>query len=241
MNPMDFLEAARVPDYLKQQKFGLWTITRPKVRRRPHSEPIYVSFPSAILWHQTGEKTDRIHGDVVMEDSFNELARHMPIWLAARGRVLITGLGLGCVVRGLLANPDVDHIDVVEKDAGILRVIGPEFTDHPKVSLHHGDALTFEFPPDVNWDYAWHDLWVDGTGLQGFHIQLFTLYAERVYRQGAWMLPRWVPRLCRAFPILGSKKAYWLRATRAEAVETGPMSKIQREMADEVEVEEATA
>jgi hypothetical protein len=52
--------------------------------------------------------------EVVMEDSPRELRRHLPIWMHAHGRVLVTGLGLGCVVRGLLASPHVEYIDVAK-------------------------------------------------------------------------------------------------------------------------------
>jgi spermidine synthase len=50
-----------------------------------------------------------------MEDTLSELRRHTPIFMRAKGRLLVTGLGLG-VVRGLLAKPEVEHIDVVEID-----------------------------------------------------------------------------------------------------------------------------
>lgn len=132
-------------------------------------------------------------GEVVMDDSRLELRRHLPIWLAAHGRVLITGLGLGCVVRGLLACAEVTHIDVIELDREILARVGAEFEGNPRVALHHGNALTCKMP-GRRWDFAWHDIWCEGNGLQVLHVKLIHRYRRRCARQGAWMLPRFIKR-----------------------------------------------
>ena len=133
-----------------------------------------------------------------MEDSRLELSRHLPIWLAARGRVLVTGLGLGCAVRGLLASPAVEHVDVVEIDPDIIRIVGAEFAEDPRVNLIHGDALTVNFFPGTRWGYAWHDLWEDGSGdkrLQRIHAELIVKYQDCVRHQGAWEFPRLAKRI----------------------------------------------
>jgi hypothetical protein len=41
-----------------------------------------------------------------MNDFPQELKKHLDFVLRARGRVLVTGLGLGCVVRGLYREAD---------------------------------------------------------------------------------------------------------------------------------------
>ena len=71
--------------------------------------------------------------------------------------MLITGLELGCVVRGLLCNTAVESIDVVEIDEGLIRIVGAEFLANPRIIFHHADAR--EFPADQKWDFAWHDIW----------------------------------------------------------------------------------
>ena len=130
--------------------------------------------------------------EIVMEDSRPELCRHLSIWKAARGRVLISGLGLGCVVRGLLTKPSVEHIDVVELDPWIIEVIGPEFAGDPRVTIHQGDALTFEWPADARWDFAWHDIVANAkeVHLQKLHTELIVKFVDRVKLQGAWNWPR---------------------------------------------------
>lgn len=203
MTPQDFMQAARVPETLKPQSFGdFWTIARRKVSDR---EIGIVGWPTQTLLHKLTWASLHIEpGEVVMEDSSRELRKHLPIWLAAKGRVLVTGLGLGCVVRGLLASPSVEHIDVVELDKDILRVVGEEFKGTRRVSLHHGDALKIDIPGD--WDFAWHDLWVDGSHLQRLHAQLFLRYRDRAKHQGAWAFPRHISRLTRWRP-LGAPKS----------------------------------
>lgn len=198
MKPQDYLEAARVPHTVEPQEFGEWIIMRRDVDDilvRTKAPNLRIGWPDYTLlyrvkeWGETNMHLEIPH-ECVMEDSERELRRHMPIWLNAHGKVLVTGLGLGCVVRGLVASPNVDHIDVVEIDDDIYNIIGKEFKDNPKVNLILGDALTMELPGE--WDYAWHDIWSEeGHGkLQCEHLSLMKLFRDKCGPQGAWMLPR---------------------------------------------------
>lgn len=201
-----WIVAARVPDSMPEGTFGPWRIWRQRC------------FSVELLWRMGWTSTTVLtHGtwatrhlgpmdqDVVMEDSLEELRKHLPIWLHARGRVLVTGLGLGCVVRGLLAKPTVEHIDVVEIDETILRVVGAEFEGNPRVTLHHADAETW--PLSGHWDYSWHDLWTqEGHGaLCVQHARLIARCTPFVTRQGAWAFPRAHKRI---WPdqLLGAKR-----------------------------------
>lgn len=221
IRPADYVTAARVPLHIPKGPFGEWNLTsnllRASDRRGFPFETITVLRHCVKMqkdfsnFHLVG--TDDKAWEVVMEDSPTELMRHMPIWLEAFGRVLVTGLGLGCVVRGLLANPLVEHIDVIELDQFIIQVIGQEFLGNPKVTIHHGDALTYQFSKPTTrqgWDFAWHDLWMDGPGLQPLHSKLFLRYMGTVeHRQGAWAYPKPTKRyLSQKYPLLGMKKRY---------------------------------
>ena len=198
-SPETYLRAARCPLSLKPQTFGLWEIKR--------MTPCLSSWADAVgwdsytvLWRWTEATMHLAPGEVVMEDSRPELRQHLPIWLKGHGRILVTGLGLGCVVRGLLANPDVERIDVIEIDRGILDVIGPEFAGEGRVNLIHGDALEYPINGE-RWDFAWHDIWVDeacGRDLQLFHADLIAKFMSVCGPQGAWKLPRFMARLAPA-------------------------------------------
>lgn len=148
---------------------------------------------------------DGYGGYTIMDDSDKEVRRHMAAILAARGRVLKTGLGFGCFVRACLLKPEVEHIDVVEIDAEIIAHFGREFEGNPRVTIHHADA--FEFPIEgKRWDLAWHDIYCDGNdGLQRLHVKLIKRYRKHCGRQGAWKLPRWVGRLAKR-QFVGSPK-----------------------------------
>lgn len=191
--PAQFIAAARVPDSVEPQDFGLWQITR-----RTFTDPDHlaeIGFPTQTSLCRWTDATIHLGaGEIVMEDSRRELRKHLPIWMQAKGRVLKTGLGLGCVVRGLLINPAVEHVDVVEIDADIVRIIGAEFAGNPRVTIHHADALTWDFG-DRLWDIAWHDIWTEGNnGLDALHVQLMDRFNARAGYQGAWAFPRVVQR-----------------------------------------------
>lgn len=190
--PADFIDAARVPPGIAPQEFGLWSIVEARVDTAFSQS--WAFFPTVTILRCLTDGTMLKGGVVVMEDSRQELRRHLAIWLAARGRVLVSGLGLGCVVRGLLLNPAVEHIDVVEIDKKLLAVIGAEFEGNPRVAMHLGDALDFNWPDDTRWDYAWHDVWrvtsTEEDTTQSLHLKLLLHYHRRCDRQGAWMLPR---------------------------------------------------
>ena len=189
MTPDDYLSAARCPDSIKPQSFGLWSIARVNV-------PSLLCPTFTALYQHTEGTIHHKHGEVVMEDSIYELRQHLPIWLKARGRVLVTGLGLGCVVRGLIANPCVERIDVIEIDRGIIRVIGPEFAGSDRVNVIEGDALTHPIGQRDRWDFAWHDIVSTGEDLQLLHADLIRRFMPAVAGpQGAWKLPRFVARL----------------------------------------------
>lgn len=189
MTPHDYLATARVPPSLKDQTFGPWDIQR---------QLTYTRFEFAGLFRHTYATIHLGLGECVMEDSPTELRQHLPIWLRGHGRVLVTGMGLGCVVRGLLANPDVEHIDVIEIDRRILDAVGPEFAGDDRVGLIHGDALAHPINGE-RWDFAWHDIWIDETetdrNLQFFHVELIGHFMSACGQQGAWKLPRFISRL----------------------------------------------
>jgi hypothetical protein len=220
MTPARYLEAARCPASLVPREFGLWEIKRVATTDNPLLCLMHGNGPVTLLSRWTDATIHLGAGEVVMNDGRRELRRHLPIWLAARGRVLVTGLGLGCVVRGLLANPDVDRIDVVEIDRKILDVVGAEFAAESRVILHHADAMRFQRQhPALRWDYAWHDIWCeDGdVHLQCLHLRLLEKFNKAAPRQGAWQFPRFAARLWarKRSPLLGAKKKFHVKQQRS--------------------------
>ena len=201
------LGAARCPSSLKPQDVGLWSIRRRRVPEHPVGAAMFRvltgGYDYQTVLHRMTEATMHTDGEIVMEDSRQELSRHLPIWLAARGRVLVSGLGLGCVVRALLTLPEVEHVDVIELDRKLIDVVGAEFAGS-RVTIYHDDALRFDPERRQRWHYAWHDIWCEGNGLQLLHMRLLDRYRNRVYMaQGAWMLPRFVKRTLAHWNLIG--------------------------------------
>jgi hypothetical protein len=191
------LYACRVPVSVPMGEFGVWILDRVTMtdgRLRPEALPYMNGWATyVILGRFTEAKMHLPHGDIVMIDHALELMKHLPILMNATGRVLITGLGLGCVVRGLLTREQVDHVDVIELDRRILDRIGPEFDGNDRVTLHHADA--FKFPLNgQRWDWAWHDISDETEPLQRLHADLMLRFLDHVKRQSAWEMPRWVKR-----------------------------------------------
>ena len=201
------IEAMRATDVEAPQTRGLWTIRRDDFARLGPALQVFVThdrayhrYPSiptitTALNRLPASPTEPL-GETVMSDDPKELRRHLAPVLAAHGRVLVSGLGLGCVARGLLANPSVTRVDVVEVDEDILAMVAAS-VDDPRLSLHLGDARTIRWPLGRRWDFAWHDVWGETPSTQVLHAELLVRYRDLATRQGAWMLPRYLKRIAR--------------------------------------------
>ena len=207
------LAAARA-DAIPEASAGLWHIkkltlakgiTAPKDGRLVHVP----AGNYTQLWRWTNatiqERLDTgggEPGELVMTDSPDELNTHLGFMLRARGRVLISGLGLGCVVRGCLANPAVDHVVCLERDPDVLKMVQPHMPAN-RLTILRADAVSWirNNIARQRFDCAWHDLWSDPDKNEGHlqvtHSELFKLCHQNVGFQGAWAFPKVEKRLWR--------------------------------------------
>ena len=196
----EYIKAAKVPRHLVP--WQAWPYNAFVVpEKRPallHPDKDFVVMCAA---NETGImriNDDGFGGDVIMDDSRHEVLQHMPAILAARGRVLKTGLGMGCFVRAILLKDEVDHVDVVEIDEKIIKHFGAQFSDNPRVTVHHADALQWEPPEGAKYDLVWHDVWCEGNvGLSDLHTKLLRRFAKLAPKHGAWAYPRVVKKTLR--------------------------------------------
>lgn len=209
----DLVHACRVPASVAERRVGLWEIRRLALPRTLVGSAIARSWAQlgdyddyTALFRDTTATLHQERGEVVMEDTPRELKRHLPILLAARGRVLVTGLGLGCVLRGLLANSRVDHIDVVEIDPAIVKLVGNEFENSSRVRIHLADALDWTPPAGTRYDFAWHDVWSEHEHLDLVHARMLVRYEPWCDRQGAWQMTRTVKRRLPKWYIGGPRR-----------------------------------
>ena len=134
----------------------------------------------------------RAGGTLWMSDTDAEKRDHMEALHQIRNwqakRVLINGLGLGMVLAAALTFDHVEHVDVVEIDERVIRLVGPHYAG-PRVTIHHADAYeqTKNWPAGTRWDVAWHDIWPhlceDNLAEMA---RLHRSYGRRVDWQGSW-------------------------------------------------------
>lgn len=104
-------------------------------------------------------------------------------------RVLVNGLGLGMIVQSALANPAVEHIDVVEIDPDVIALVGPHYEASGRVTIHQADAYEQckAWPKGSYWDAAWHDIWPDlCVDNLAEMAKLHRSYGRRTGWQGSW-------------------------------------------------------
>lgn len=206
MNTKDILRAMRA-DEIPKGRSGLWTVAKWSICQpldvpRGEGRTVHIEAGSYTNLHRLTLAT--MHqgalGELVMHDEPHELRKHLEFILRAHGRVLKTGLGLGCVVRGLLANPRVTHVTVIEKEQDVLNLVAP-FMPNDRVTIIKANALHWCKCSKQTFDCAWHDIWEDESRgrphLQISHGKLLAAMKDKVRMQGAWALPRHFRRLCR--------------------------------------------
>lgn len=156
-------------------------------------------------------------GDIFwMSDTDAEKSDHLPALfkidaLKAR-RVLINGLGLGMVLQGALSYAHVEHVDVVERDGRVIKLIGPHYLKDPRVTIHHADAYeqVEAWPRNTRWDVGWSDIWpqIDPADLPE-RKQLQEAYGAKS-RRCTW-------HRCWAAPEVDRMNRAYLRKARAVA------------------------
>lgn len=210
----DALLAAAMATHIPEGYSGPWSITRVRLSKDfdvpvpaggwIHGKPKGKSFvlPAGAytnLWRKT-EATMHTYGELVMHDTPQELQTHLNFMLRARGTVLITGLGLGCVARGCLANPAVEHVTIIERDPDVLKLVRPYMPEGPRLTIIQADALQWTKQNTQTFSCAWHDLWSDPDAgephLQVMHSELL-LNCVEIKTQGAWAFPRFEKTLWR--------------------------------------------
>lgn len=207
MTQPELLLAARA-EAIPEGWSGLWFIRKAKVTtdtsldRNGHQ----IIVPAGIYTHLFRVTDSTLHlnppGTVVMEDTPVELKTHLSFMTRASGRVLVTGLGLGCVVRGLLGNPVVEHVTCIEKSKDVLKLVEPYMPKTERLSIIHADAFEWVAKSKRTFDYAWHDLWTDRDSgephLDFWHTQLICDCLNTVKHQGAWKYSRTARALFKA-------------------------------------------
>lgn len=202
MNKQTLLKAAKA-DCIPAGSSGRWFIRKVVLDRS--TPAVYRNRPAIIpagtytyLYKMTmATMNQEPPGVCIMEDTPQELNTHRAFMMEARGNVLVTGLGLGCVVRGLLANPAVTRLTVIENSQDVLKLVAPYVTGgrhDDRLLVVYADAIAWTKATTQTFDYAWHDLCStqeDGQlHLDHYHVEMLMNLRGKVGKQGAWNLHR---------------------------------------------------
>lgn len=129
------------------------------------------------------------NGEIIMSDTPAEIKDHLEFFALMRGRVLITGLGIGMAAEAALRDPDVTHVRVVELDADVIALTGPTLAERygEKLSIVHGDAFTYHKQCSDSFDVIWHDVWptISEDNLAEMS-RVRRAWAKRASWQGCW-------------------------------------------------------
>lgn len=121
-----------------------------------------IEYANRTTWHELSSEKD----GVWMTDLPCEQAQMESCVEAARGRVLIGGLGIGLAPALLAKNPDVETITIVEQSAEIIELVAHTLPD--RVEVIHEDLFVFltdlkqdtETPGgDAFFDFGLYDIW----------------------------------------------------------------------------------
>jgi hypothetical protein len=93
-----------------------------------------------------------------MSNSFQELSQADVSIRAAKGKVLIGGLGLGVIAQLIAEKSNVSEITVVEKEKDLIDLIKPFL--NPRINIIHADL--FDYVKEIKrqqYNFAFLDIW----------------------------------------------------------------------------------
>ena len=175
---------------------GPWRVVRSFItpRQAAENQRQAEAFGGPVRYSPAGFYTALVRdGDVWMADTPDEMLDHLECFEQAKargGRVLIHGLGLGLIARAVLSLENVTHVDVVEVDYDVIKLVRPAFINHVqngRMSIRHGDCFSNRWLPEDRWTVVWHDIW---QGMVEENLpemdRLHRLFADRCDWQGSW-------------------------------------------------------
>jgi spermidine synthase len=128
----------------------------------------------------------RRNGTLVMSDTPAEMSDHRWAVRKAKGSCLISGLGIGMVLKNILLKPEVTDVTVVEISQDLIDLIAPHYPDD-RVTFVCADVLTWKPPKGKRYDMVWHDIWDNICADNLPEMQkLHRRYGRKSAWQGSW-------------------------------------------------------
>lgn len=123
---------------------------------------------------------------VVMSDTPAEMRDHRNAVRMAKGSCLLNGLGIGMVLKNILAKPEVSDVIVVDLSQDVIDMVSPHYND-PRTTFVCADAMEFTPPKGKRFQMVWHDIWdyICSDNLPQME-KLHRKYGRRSDWQGSW-------------------------------------------------------
>lgn len=196
---MDYREAWKCVD-IPEGESGRWRVEKFTVSKDESKlDALRGIFGGSGRFTPPGDYTRLVHGvnlmGPVMSDTPDERRDHLPIiWRS--GRILLNGLGLGCVARCLLEKEDVTLVHIVEKSPDVIKLVAPHMLKkygEERLRIFEDDAFTFLPPKHLRkerYDAVWHDIWPEICldNLEQMK-KLHRRYGRWTWWQGSWSRP----------------------------------------------------
>ena len=106
-----------------------------------------------------GERSMVMNDHPVMRESYRKA------FCDFRGDILIGGLGIGLMFSYI---KEFSCIDIVEKDARIIKIVGPYFAGRKNVRIIEQDILTFT--PAKKYDFVYEDFFWDDSEVENRQV-----------------------------------------------------------------------
>ena len=135
-----------------------------------------------------GETFTRLgrNGTLVMTDTPAEMRDHGWAVRMAKGSCLISGLGIGMVLKNILLKPEVTDVTVVEISQDLIDLVAPCYPDE-RVTFVCADIVTWKPPKGKRYDMVWHDIWDNICADNLPEMQkLHRRYGRKSAWQGSW-------------------------------------------------------
>lgn len=138
-----------------------------------------------------------VNGTLMMTDTQMEQRTNMDLLHAARGNVLIAGLGIGMVLPPVLQKPEVDTVLVVEKSQDVIDLVGPHLEQRfeDRLFIFQGDIFTWTPEPSWSFDVIYFDIWPTITADNLSEMEDLRESFEPYLKPKGWM-GSWCEREC---------------------------------------------
>lgn len=176
--------------FLPDGESGVWSVSTVEVPKDSLSQ--FMSMMKTGRGVPGGTYKRLLRGrTIVMSNTPDEIRDFLHFTNVANGRILINGLGIGCVVKVLLEKENVYEITVIEKSEDVIKLVAPHFND-PRLKIIHADAFEYKPPKGETYDYVWHDIW---DAICADNLEEMAKLHRKYGRKTRWQ-DSWAKKLC---------------------------------------------